>query len=155
MQTGYGADLYDGVAKSFGNIFEVKTKRDAETVLVTGLEFYSSVDAMVSYEVWTKEGTWQGFEGDLKSFEKISQGEVRSRGPCDATKAANCNFAEIPSDRFRSVHIKGGGGSRSFYVTLSTKEIMYKRGDATSGTDLLVQSETPGKWLGELCAVPL
>lgn len=142
LQSGFGEDLYVGTSRSFGNIFEVKTKPDAETILVKGLDFYSTADARVSYEVWTKEGSWQGFEGKIESFTKIAEGQVRSKGLCDETTADNCNFVQIPFDKFSSVAIRGGGETRSFYITLTTKEIMYKRGDSTS---IEIQVENPGE----------
>ena len=111
------------------------------------MEFYSAADvnARIKYEVWTKEGTWKGFEGKIKAFTKIAEGNTRSRGLCDETNADRCNFARIPLDKFTNVHIPGGGGIRSFYITLTTKEMMYKRGESTSMTDFIVQMDTPGE----------
>ena len=96
LQSGFGADLYEDTARSFGNLFEVKIKLDSEAIIIKGLDFYSSADARVSYKVWTKEGTWQGFEGKIESFEKIAEGRARSRGACDETTAESCNFVSIP-----------------------------------------------------------
>lgn len=147
LQSGYGTDLYEGTARSFGNLFEIRTKPNAETVLIQGLEFYSAADAntRIKYEVWTKEGTWKGFEGKLDSFTQIAAGSTRSRGTCDATNADQCNFSRIPFDQFTNVAIFGGGGIRSFYITLTTKEMMYKRGESTGITDFVVQMDTPGE----------
>ena len=151
LQSGSGPDLYQDTAKSFGNLFEVRTKSSAETVSIVGMDFYSSADAgtSVQYEVWTKEGTWQGFEGKIGKYTKIAEGRAKSKGACTEESAGpggrrcNANFVQIPLEDFANVAIKGGGGSRSFYVTLKTKDIMYKRGEGGS-SELLVQMETPG-----------
>jgi len=148
LQSGSGQDLYVGTAKSFGNLFEIRTKSSSETVLINGMDFYSSANAgeRVSYEVWTKEGTWQGFEGTIDQYEKIAEGTALSRGACDESSATQGgggnNFVQIPFEEFTSVAIRGGGESRSFYITLTTKDIMYKRGKVGSSS-FRVQVENP------------
>lgn len=152
VQTGYGTDLYVGTARSFGNVFEIKTKPTSETVLIKGLAFYTAVAEQVSYEVYSKEGTWVGHEGKLESYEKVAEGRARSEGSCDESTKADCDsyFLQIPFEKFNNVAVSGGGGSRSFYITLKTKVIMYKRGNSllTGGAnDFIVQVETPGEFV--------
>jgi len=129
LQTGRGTDLYVNTARSFGTMFEIKTKPDAETLMIKGLSFYTATAVQVSYEVYSKEGSWIGHEGQLDSFDKVAEGRIRSQGSCDAETAANCDsyFVKIPFHKFTQVAVRGGGGSRSFYITLTTNSIMYKR----------------------------
>mmetsp|Transcript_33474 Transcript_33474/g.72349 ORF Transcript_33474/g.72349 Transcript_33474/m.72349 type:complete len:679 (-) Transcript_33474:476-2512(-) len=144
VQTGYDTDLYIDTARSFGNIFEIKTKPDAETLMIKGLSFYTASAGRVSYEVYSKEGSWVGHEGQLESFDKVAEGRIRSRGSCDAETAANCDsyFVNIPFEKFTQAAVRGGGGSRSFYITLSTNDIMYQRSSYSGEGGFQLQAET-------------
>jgi hypothetical protein len=141
LQSGYGTDLYEQTSRSYGNIFEVRTKSKGETVLVTGFEIYTSSIERVTYQVWTKEGPWRGFEGQRGKFTKIAQGQVKGKGECDETRAENCQFTLIPFEEFKSVPITGDGGSRSFYVTLNTRDIVYSRGSSTDIDTFNIQQD--------------
>jgi len=144
LQTGRGTDLYVNTARSYGNMFEIKTKTDAETVMIKGLSFYTAIVEQVSYEVYSKEGSWIGHEGQLDSFDKVAEGQIRSQGSCNAETAANCDsyFLQIPFDRFTQVAVRGGGGSRSFYITLTNNSIMYKRSTYSEEGGFRLQAET-------------
>ena len=131
----------DTSVRAFGNVFDVRTLPGASTLLVTGLEIYSSSKKTVEYEVYTREGTWEGTEGDLSSFTLIASGTLKSIGQCGGDSFSHgkvsteiCEFAPIPPEEFQSVPIKGNGGVRSFYVTLKTREMLYRR-DAVGSED--------------------
>ena len=128
-------------ARAFGNVFDVRTLPGVSTVMVTGLEIYSSKSGLVEYEVYSKEGTWEGTEGDLSSYALIASGTLESSGKCGGDgfthgKVSNeiCEFVPIPPEDFEKVPIKGNGAVRSFYVTLKTREILYQR-DAIGSED--------------------
>ncbi|EJK74869.1 hypothetical protein THAOC_03429, partial [Thalassiosira oceanica] len=134
-------DMLGTTARAYGNVFDVRTLPGVSTVLITGLEIYSSASGLVEYEVYTREGTWEGTEGDLSSFTLIASGTLKSKGTCGGVDFSHgkfstetCEFAPIPPGEFESVPIKGNGAVRSFYVTLKTREILYQR-DAVGSED--------------------
>ena len=139
---GTGADLYEGTSKSYGIVFEVRTQPGAPTLRVSGLDIYADVTGEVEYEVRSKEGGWEGFEGDADAFPVVAAGTAYSRGKCDAA-TADCasHFARIRGD-FGDMGVRGGGGSRSFYVTLTTRDILYS---SARPDDPEVLMETPGE----------
>ena len=142
-QTAAGAALYEGTSKSYGVLFEVQTQPDAETLLVQGLDFYADVVGEVSYEVLSKEGGWQGFEGDAENFTKIAEGAAYSPGKCSReSEDCDSHFTTIPFEEIDQVAIRGGGGSRSFYITLMTRDILYSLSESSNIT---AQMETPGE----------
>ena len=139
---GAGAELYVGTSKSYGIVFEVRTQPDAETLRVQGLDIYASVEGEVEYEVRSKEGGWEGFEGDEDAFPVVAAGTAYSRGKCDADTAdCGSHFARIRGD-FADMGVRGGGGSRSFYVALTARELLYSSAGAD---DPEVLVETPGE----------
>ncbi|EJK50047.1 hypothetical protein THAOC_31023 [Thalassiosira oceanica] len=135
--------LADTTARAFGNLFDVRTLPGASTVVVTGLEIYSSSTGVVEYEVYTRDGTWEGTEGDLSSYALIASGALESTGMCDGSSAEICEFVPIPPGEFESVPIRGNGAVRSFYVTLKTREMLYQRDAVGSEDEYGVLAATP------------
>ncbi|KAL7471902.1 hypothetical protein ACHAXS_012218 [Conticribra weissflogii] len=126
---------WEGTSRSYGILFRVRTTSDADAVRILGMDIYaasSSPDEELHYEIWTKEGTWEGYEGNAAAFEKIAEGNVVSKGECSNESAANgttttCEFTRLPWEEFAPVSLAGGGGSRSFYVTLPSGRLVYGR----------------------------
>ncbi len=148
VQTGFGPTLFSGISRSYGIVFDIKTTLESPTITIEGLDIYTSSTSNVTYEIWTKEGSWQGFEGKLEEFVKIAEGEVQSKGECsEEYLAANngvCIFTSIPLDNFEAVPIIGGGATRAFYITLQSKEIVYSIGNSTEGSaDMTIWSGSP------------
>lgn len=148
IQTGFGPDLYSRISRSYGIVFDIKTTPQSPTVAIEGLDIYSSSTSNVTYEIWTKEGSWQGYEGKLEEFTKIAEGEVESAGECTeeylVANSGECIFTSIPFDNFQAVPILGGGATRSFYITLQSKEIVYSIGNSTEGSaEMTVWSGSP------------
>jgi len=105
--------------RSYGIIFEVRTTEDAPAVSIAGLEFYSPVrNANLAYEVWTKSGTWHGFEGKYRKFTKMASGNL-------TTSSLERGLTRIPDERFVPIKVDGGGMRLSIYMTLTTKDLLY------------------------------
>ena len=138
-RAGVGDELVEGTAQSYGLVFEAATRADAETLLVTGLDIYASVAGEVTYEVRSKEGGWEGFEGDVDAFPVVAAGTAASRGKCEDAADCEGHFIPVTGD-FSDLAIKGGGGSRSFYIALTTNELLFSR-----PLEAGVQVETPGE----------
>jgi hypothetical protein len=106
---------------SYGLFFSVRTNANISTVLLTGMSFVTPHDGLVEYEVYTRLGPWDGYEGVLSAWDLLARGQTTGRGPVEFTPVLN----EVPEDDdlgflgFSPVHIPGDGGMRSFYVTLT------------------------------------
>ena len=78
--------------------------------------------------MWTKEGSWKNPGGmdshDISGFREVSHGIVDGTGVCHASHSEDCNFASIPMENFESVVIGGGGSRQSFYVSLTTDDLI-------------------------------
>jgi hypothetical protein len=100
----------------------------------------------MKYELWTRIGSFKDFKGSLEGWENIAKGGVTGRGPGV--------FTAIPPDAFAPVDIPGGGGkdgTRAFYLTLRSKDLVYGYGEGTE-SDSAIQVDTPDieLWEGEV-----
>lgn len=117
---------------SYGCVFNVRTKPDVVgDVLVTGLDFYTKSTEDVEFELWTREGTYAGFEGTYDGWTLVASGTVAGRGTGEHTPVPDELF-------FAPVAIPGGGGAdgvRALYLTLTTPDLLYKLGDGTPASE--------------------
>ena len=114
---------------SYGNLFAVRTKSGGPPVRITSLDFYTDRTYQVTYEVWTLEGPYDGNSLiDQGVWTQIAGGKVIGQGSARPTP--------IPENNFIPVDVKGNGGFRSFYVTLTTPDIRYRAGAGTSDGQL-------------------
>lgn len=128
---------WERTSRSYGILFRVRTTSRAAAVRILGMDIYaSSPNEELHYEIWTKEGSWRGYQGNITAFEKIAEGIVVSKGECLSNEAANeastttrmrCELTSLPWEEFEAVSVSGGGGSRSFYVTLHSNVLVYGR----------------------------
>mmetsp|Transcript_23750 Transcript_23750/g.51332 ORF Transcript_23750/g.51332 Transcript_23750/m.51332 type:complete len:832 (-) Transcript_23750:789-3284(-) len=113
--------------RSYGVIFEVQTTPDSPAISITTFEFYCPLkNANVAYEVWTKPGTWHGFEGRERRFTKIAAGNV-------TTSNLERGLTRIPRGRVTPIELDGGGARQSIYITLTSKHMLYAH--STTGTE--------------------
>jgi len=124
--TGSSQDLQLGgtTTSSYGYLFNLRTKPTSPVVQITSLEFYTESTQSVNYEVWTREGSFKDFKGSYEGWTLIAEGSVEGRGLG--------RYTQIPDDTFTPVSIRGGGGedgTRAFYITLDSKELIYKLGN--------------------------
>lgn len=112
---------------------------DSSVVLINGLEFYTESTDNVGFEVWTKLGSYEGYEGTYAGWDLIATGTVRGAG--------YAKYTLIPPDMLTPVSIPGSGGSRAFYLTLNTKDLIVKNmgnvGGNSGDTDNRVMASSP------------
>ncbi|EJK50247.1 hypothetical protein THAOC_30810 [Thalassiosira oceanica] len=150
IMTGSREDLQLGglTTSSYGYVFNIRTKPDANVVLLTGMDFYTESTSDVNFELWTYAGNYQDKKGAVDgSWTKIGGGVTRGRGIG--------RYTTIPEGMFKPTSIDGGGASRAFYLTLDTINLVYKLGkDAGirgAPPDTYVHHESPDieVWEGE------
>jgi len=138
ITTGSKNDLELGgtTTSSYGYIFNIRTREDAGVVLIKGFDFYTESTDTVNFELWTRLGSYKGYKGTYDGWDLIASGSVTGRGIG--------RYTSIPEDTLTPVSIPGGGGeggTRAFYLTLDTTELVYKIGEGVS-SDVLVQNES-------------
>ena len=92
----------------------------------------------MKFELWSRVGSFKDAKGSLDKWDLVAKGGVTGGGPEV--------YTSIPSDKFSPVEIPGGGGetgTRAFYLTLRSKDLVYYYGEGTEGSDTFIQTETP------------
>jgi hypothetical protein len=111
---------------SYGIFFDLRTTSNASTVLLTGMSFVTAHEGMLEYEIYTRLGTHVGYEGVWDEWELIAKASTVGSGPFNYTRV----LEDVPTDDdlgylgFTSLHVPGGGGVRSFHVTLTDRYAM-------------------------------
>eukprot|EP00580_Thalassiosira_gravida_P015520 CAMPEP_0201659132 /NCGR_PEP_ID=MMETSP0494-20130426/1980_1 /ASSEMBLY_ACC=CAM_ASM_000839 /TAXON_ID=420259 /ORGANISM="Thalassiosira gravida, Strain GMp14c1" /LENGTH=668 /DNA_ID=CAMNT_0048136523 /DNA_START=218 /DNA_END=2221 /DNA_ORIENTATION=+ len=115
---------------SYGCVFNVRTKPNVNngTVLLTGFDFYTQSTANVTYELWTRAGTFKGYRGNFEGWDLIANGTTVGRG-------VQGGSTPIPADTYTPVSITKGGNIRAFYLTLDTPELLYMLGDGVESDE--------------------
>lgn len=142
----------------FGLVFIVRTKVD-ESIQFTGFEFYTTptAESHLFYELYTKEGEfWETADvlgggtvlGGLDTFDLISQGVTQGSGNCTETfqdTALYCSLAVVPEEGFIQSQwtISEELSSRTFYITLSSKNLVAQSSNPTQLADGRVVASTP------------
>jgi len=147
--TGSREDLQLGgkTTSSYGYVFNMRTKPDANVVMLTGMDFYTEATSDINFELWTYNGNYQDKKGSVDgSWDKVAGGVTRGRGIG--------RYTAIPEEMFKPVPIDGGGATRAFYLSLDTINLVYKLGhDSGAGVtaDNFVHHESPDIeiWEGE------
>lgn len=145
---GTGDDLVmsDSTTKSYGYMFNMRTKTDAPVVLITGMDFYTQATEEVNFQVWSRIGNFKGFKADKEGWDLIAMGTTLGRGIG--------RYTTIPEETFTPVDIPGGGGDdgiRAFYITLDTTELAYKVSNNMGESDNNIWVDAPEIeiWEGE------
>ena len=110
---------------AYGFLVNLRTKGDSPVVLVNGMEFYTESTEMVAFELWSRLGSFENFEGNYDGWDIVAAGMVKGAG--------YGQYTSIPSEAFTPVSIPGGGGesgTRAFYLTLNTKDLVIKMDQA-------------------------
>jgi len=136
--TGSQEDLELGgtTTSSYGYIFNVRTKENSGVVMIDGFDFYTESTEDVNFELWTRLGSYSDYKGTYDGWDLIASGTTQGRGLG--------RYTSIPEETFTPVSIPGGGGetgTRAFYITTDTRDLVYKIGEGTS-SDELVQQES-------------
>lgn len=145
IMTGSRQDLQLGAesTSSYGYIWNIRTKPDAQVVQITGMDFYTETTDEVNFELWTRLGSFKEFKGTYDGWDLIAVGSTKGRGIG--------RYTAIPEDTFTPISIPGGGESRAFYLTLDTINLVYKYGEKGDPSDLRYHhdSEDIEIWEGE------
>jgi hypothetical protein len=127
-------------------IFNIRSKSDAGVSLIKGLDFYTYSTDEVIISLYSRIGNFQNFKGSTEGWDVIAQGAVLGRGVG--------RYTSIPKEMFTPVDIPGGGGeggTRAFYLTMSSIDLVYKTGMGES-SDSSIVADTPDLeiWDGEV-----
>lgn len=101
-------------------------------VLLNGLDFYTESTDNVEFELWSRLGSFKEAKGTYEGWDLIAAGTVEGRG--------FGRYTAIPEDLFTQVWIPGGGGekgTRAFYLTLTTINLVYKKGSGTDSDEMV------------------
>ena len=136
IMMGSSQDLAIGgtTTSSYGYIFNMRTRKEAGAIFLTGFDFYTESTDMVNIELWTRLGSFADHKGNYDGWDLIASGSVKGRGIG--------RYTSIPEELFTPVSIPGGGGeegTRAFYISMDTKDLVYKIGEGTS-SDIIVQA---------------
>jgi hypothetical protein len=127
----FNMDIDPTPTGSYGLVFDVRTPKYGNTILLTSLSFVTSTNSTLEYEVYSKLGKWQNTLGDTSSYELIASGQIVGMGPKaytrvhdDDTIITDVNGTDTYYLGFTPVHIPGNRGRRSFYITTTKKYMM-------------------------------
>ncbi|KAL3795552.1 hypothetical protein HJC23_009265 [Cyclotella cryptica] len=147
IMTGSQNDLLLGgsTTSSYGYLFNMRTKSDAGVVLITRFDFYTYSTEEVVISLYSRIGNFKDFKSSTDGWDLIAQGPVQGKGIG--------RYTMIPEEIFTPVDIPGGGGergTRAFYLTMTTMDLVYKTGVGTA-SDSAIQVDTPDLeiWEGE------
>jgi hypothetical protein len=125
-----------------GFLVNMRTTVDSHAILINGFAFYTESTEPVGFEIWSRAGSFEGFEGRYDGWDLVATGTVNGAG--------FGQFTTVPSDMFTPVSLPGGGGEKgtlAFYLTLNSKNLVIKKmGDFkgnTGATDNRVMASSP------------
>ena len=105
----------DGALLSKGFMFDISARWDLTVNTLEIIETFMDMDYFVS--VWTKTGTYFGFESKASAWKKIFLARVR-------VPLSTENTTILPPERIEKVDIAEGSSSQSFYIAVhSTNEM--------------------------------
>ena len=146
--TGSREDLQIGgdTTSSYGYIFNMRTHPNSGAIILTRFDFYTESTNNVNVELWTRMGSFQEHKGTYEGWDLIAQGTVQGRGIG--------RYTGIPEEIFTPVTVPGGGGdegTRAFYLTLDTKDLVYMKGEPGAMSDTRAHASTDDLeiWEGE------
>jgi len=133
---------------SYGYIFNVRTRPNSGVVLVNGLSFYTESTTDEKFELWSRADSFKDHKGDYVGWDNIASGTVKGRGMGQ--------YTSIPEELFEPVSISGDGGTRAFYLTLQSKQLVYmigvgstEGGEPDSDMEIHYSNEDIEIWEGE------
>lgn len=102
-----------------GNMFHCVATNDIEIHGISHI--HANTLDMVDVEVYTKTGTYRGFEKDESEWTLIATASVKGSGKGERTL--------LPQDLFDAPISVNAGNTQAFYVTLTTAQMRYSDGD--------------------------
>ncbi|KAL7480617.1 hypothetical protein ACHAW6_006295, partial [Cyclotella cf. meneghiniana] len=131
MATASWSEMLTDVSKSYGLVFDIQTNRNISSLVIVGMEMLVYAPNYIQYEVWTMPGSWRDIETSESAafyslFLPVANGTMLGRGVCE-----DCGFSSIPLEEFQDVVILGADTLQSFWVTLSSDDLVFKKHDNT------------------------
>lgn len=118
-----------GRNQAAGNMFDVSAKTD---ITVVGMRLNIATTNEVSFQLWTKNGTYVGYEKNPAAWTKIATGSILGNGLGQQSPIHS---------GFDAISI-GQGVTQAFYVTLTVELMRYTDGqgldEAGSNSDLTI-----------------
>jgi len=111
---------YEGSAYGNGNMFTILTK--SANIVITNFYIHTHSDGIVSVEIYTRDGTFEGYERRPGAWNLLSAIEVQGQGAGKPTP--------LPSKSFEPIQIDAQS-RKSFYITLSNGDLLYSLGDGS------------------------
>ena len=113
--SGYRKDLQGGNNSTSSNdyVWNIRTKPDLGVILITGFNFYTKTTNNVDFKLWTRLGTFKGFNGTFEGWELFARGKVKG---CGISR-----YIKILDDHYDPISIPSGGGAkgnRAFYFMM-------------------------------------
>ena len=102
---------------SYGIFFSIKTLANVTTLVLNGMSFVTPYDGLLEYEVYTKLGEYEGYQGLGYEWEMIASGETMGQGPGKFTPVSKESTGGYLG--WTPLHVPGNQGVRSFYLTLT------------------------------------
>jgi len=152
IMTGSREDLQLGsrTTSAYGYVFNIRTRPSSGVILLTGFDFYTLTTDEVTFELWTRLGSFKGHKGTYDGWDLVASGTVKGRGIG--------RYTSIPEELYTPVSIPSGGGetgTRAFYLTLKSNQLVYKLGEvqedsvAVSDSRYHAYTEDLDIWEGE------
>ena len=111
----------DGRNGQAGVMFDVVAKKDIHIVGIGSI--HTTSRGGVDVEVWTKKGTYDGFQRDADAWTLVASTSVPGKGRNKPTPLPHGIMDEIDLDQ---------GETQAFYVTLLNTVMRYSNGDKDS-----------------------
>ena len=129
MATASWSDVQTNVSKSYGLIFDIQTNRNISSLVIVGMELLVYATNYIHYEVWTMPGSWRQLNTShsaafYASFSPVANGTMLGRGVCE-----DCGYS--PLEEFQDVVIEGAKTVQSFWVTLASDNLVFKKRNKT------------------------
>lgn len=116
---------------SYGFIFNMKTTANSAAVEVVGIDFLTASTDDLDFELYSTVGSYMGIKGNYGRWILAGKGTIQGQGLGQLTS--------ITSDLIDSLPMDGQGSSRAFYLTLSTKDMIFRATGSGTAPDEMAQ----------------
>lgn len=112
---------------SYGIVFNMRTPREGQTILLTGMSFLTLYDGLLEYEVYSRLGSYEKYIGKDDYWELVASGQTTGRGAKEYTHVLEEGATIRDGDTtlkyvgFEPLHVPGDRGQRSFYVAITNR----------------------------------
>lgn len=116
---------------SYGFIFNMRTTADSSALHIVGFDFLTASTENLDFELYSAPGSFMTIKGKYGRWIMIGKGTVKGQGIGTLTSITSHLINPIPMD--------GRSSTRAFYVTLQTKDMLFRAIGSGSEADKMVQ----------------